>query len=476
MSEAKVESKYIDKDPPMGTEQQLERKNNDYLAYLKEKLNFILATYGRRLTDADGHVNELVRTAAEFAIRLSQKVNGDEIISAINASPEQVTIQSNRINLVGVTVVNGKLVASYVGPVTHRRADYDSNPDPATNADFLNLRSIIQRGAPFSQAELDRYDFNGDGTLRMSDLIKLRNMILAGADEQKWRTVTIDPSVENVVEIISGGYTGVVGGRVEVTPSGVKTYGVNYSDDGSAPTAATLTADGVIGYTNGAESARYPSTGLWWLTPQGKADFDANSWTDGRFINVPFLTNNDLGIAASAGPSAVVGAWLKYIAEHYPSKQRCIFTGCVQASSYKMLQVLVYNTSAVDGTTGIPQYSMGFLTNYGGTAYLVGSNSYVAYATKIATGSGSGVAVETFTKSIGRSIAAGGSGSIDFTITKSGYTPIGITGIWGSGTTGMVWNDFFLVDNNTARIWYYNAKSSASTLSSLSIKVLYMQN
>lgn len=122
MSEQKIESKYIDKDPPMGTEQQLEKKNNDYLAYLKEKLNFILGTYGRRLTSADGEINELVRTAEETTSRLSDaegdisaisqradnieisvagKVGENEVIAKINASPEQIKIAANRITVTG---------------------------------------------------------------------------------------------------------------------------------------------------------------------------------------------------------------------------------------------------------------------------------------------------------------------------------------------------------------------------------------
>jgi hypothetical protein len=122
MSEQKIESKYIDKDPPMGTEQQLEKKNNDYLAYLKEKLNFILGTYGRRLTSANGEINELTRTAEETTSRLSDaegdisaisqradnieisvagKVGENEVIAKINASPEQIKIAANRITVTG---------------------------------------------------------------------------------------------------------------------------------------------------------------------------------------------------------------------------------------------------------------------------------------------------------------------------------------------------------------------------------------
>ena len=122
MSEQKIESKYIDKDPPMGTEQQLEKKNNEYRAYLKEKVNFILGTYGKRLTSANGEINALVRTAEETTSRLSDaegdiseisqradnieisvagKVGENEVIAKINASPEQIKIAANRITVTG---------------------------------------------------------------------------------------------------------------------------------------------------------------------------------------------------------------------------------------------------------------------------------------------------------------------------------------------------------------------------------------
>ena len=49
----------------------LPRRILDYLAYLKETLNFIFNNYGRRLVNADGDINELTRTAEETTSRLS---------------------------------------------------------------------------------------------------------------------------------------------------------------------------------------------------------------------------------------------------------------------------------------------------------------------------------------------------------------------------------------------------------------------
>lgn len=362
MSEAKVESKYIDKDPPMGTEQQLERKNNDYLAYLKEKLNFILATYGRRLTDADGHVNELIRTAAEFAIRLSQKVNGDEIISAINASPEQITIQSNRINLVGMTFVNGAIVSTYTRVYNHN--DY-------SQADLDKIAAYVNGAGTLTDADWDKYDINEDGAIRMSDLIIIRNMILNSADITKTVVTTIDPSANGQAI------------KVEVTCTG------SYSASWTAVFAGRRIEGGGINGTS--------VTGTESLTTLGTV-YVRNSNNMARVV----LDDSALSFRDANGT----------VTATYPN-------------------------------TGIS--------------------------------GGSDIEVQSYSKSVG-TIAAGGSGSIDFNIAKTGYTPIGITGIWGSGTTGMIWNDWFLVNDSTARVWYKNSNGSSVNLSSLSIKVLYKKN
>ena len=96
MSEEKIQNKYIEQDPPLADSPQLERKHNDYLAYLKEKLNFILATYGKRLTSANGDINELQRTAEETSSRISD-AEGD--ISAISQRAD--SIESSVSNIEG---------------------------------------------------------------------------------------------------------------------------------------------------------------------------------------------------------------------------------------------------------------------------------------------------------------------------------------------------------------------------------------
>ena len=49
MSETTNKTKYIDKDPPMLTGPDTEESIIDYLAYLKEQINFALSTFSRRV-------------------------------------------------------------------------------------------------------------------------------------------------------------------------------------------------------------------------------------------------------------------------------------------------------------------------------------------------------------------------------------------------------------------------------------------
>lgn len=329
----KNSNKLIDRNPPLEGTPDPEKSIIDYLAYLKDQLNFIFTTFGTRITNA----------TKKFISRY--------------ADPDQKVWY---------------------------RSQYDENTDVTTNEDMLRLRSIIQRGAPFSQAELDRYDFNGDGVLRMSDLIKLRNMILANADYYAERVAEIDPSSEKIIRIYDTVFRDVINHLTEITAEGVDVYENDLDGDGNAyNTKMSLRGDALYGYLNGTVVASYPATGLDHLTPQTEDNYE--TWTDGRLINVPFLTTTDIG-AASNSTGDVTTAWLKYICAHYPYKQRCMFTGCVQAASYKMLQVLIYNTSTVD-SNGLPQYAMGTFVHYGGDTFIVGVNNYSAYARQVNTSS-----------------------------------------------------------------------------------------
>ena len=73
------------------------------------------------------------------------------------------------------------------------------------------------------------------------------------------------------------------------------------------------------------------------------------------------------------------------------------------------------------------------------------------------------------------SIPAGGYAAIDIPINKSGYTPIGIVGISGSGTGKLSIMEFF-VRQNTAKIYYMNSTQNAITPTYIDAYVLFVKN
>lgn len=78
--------------------------------------------------------------------------------------------------------------------------------------------------------------------------------------------------------------------------------------------------------------------------------------------------------------------------------------------------------------------------------------------------------VDTFTKAY-TAAANRGSGAVDITITKSGYTPIGIVGV-GSGSQSVSVVEFSLLNNTTARCYFRNVSGSAAS-PTCNVTVLY---
>ncbi len=72
-------------------------------------------------------------------------------------------------------------------------------------------------------------------------------------------------------------------------------------------------------------------------------------------------------------------------------------------------------------------------------------------------------------------IAAATNSYVDITITKAGYTAIGIVGITGSGTSGLAYSDFYLANSSTARVYYRN-NTTGSLTTTLRLDVLYIKD
>lgn len=82
---------------------------------------------------------------------------------------------------------------------------------------------------------------------------------------------------------------------------------------------------------------------------------------------------------ASHTTSVYFKALLKWICSNYPNKIECTFLGKVTPSSKANTSIFIYNTSQIDATSGLPQYSSGSYTHLGGNIYTFGTYNYAFY-------------------------------------------------------------------------------------------------
>lgn len=74
------------------------------------------------------------------------------------------------------------------------------------------------------------------------------------------------------------------------------------------------------------------------------------------------------------------------------------------------------------------------------------------------------------------SVGAGSTGSTSVSVTKTGYTPLGIISITGSGSTGLAYSDWYINSTGTAYIYYKNDTTSAKSNVTLGLTILYKKN
>lgn len=67
----------------------------------------------------------------------------------------------------------------------------------------------------------------------------------------------------------------------------------------------------------------------------------------------------DSSITTSSGDDAWFNALLKAICVKYPNRKNTLFIGSINPNSSRYYSVLIYDTSVVSSTTGLPQYSFG---------------------------------------------------------------------------------------------------------------------
>lgn len=115
---------------------------------------------------------QIRQTADEINLEVSKKVDGDKIISSINLSPEQITINSSKIKLEGYTTINGNFSVDEYGNMSCIDANLSGNFLQYSDSDGVLSVAIIDnhiyvydyanRGA--MAGEISSVTSNSDGT------------------------------------------------------------------------------------------------------------------------------------------------------------------------------------------------------------------------------------------------------------------------------------------------------------------------
>ena len=118
-------------------------------------------------------------------------------------------------------------------------------------------------------------------------------------------------------------------------------------------------------------TAHYPANGMNMLV--GKKLTDGDTYT-GRVINLGLVTASELNISGGANALTVAGAWLAYCCDKYPNAKQCVFEGVALANSYRMMRVMIYDTSDKSGIQ--PNVASGTMQFYNGDIVVFGANNY----------------------------------------------------------------------------------------------------
>lgn len=131
-------------------------------------------------------------------LEVSKKVGNDEIISKINQSAEEVSIDASRININGTVSANGNFKIETDGTMEcngGKIGGWSINGNGLTNgtvfinsdgsstvytvADLIIIRNYIMEvpGFELSNAMIQHYDLNGDGVVSTADYTILQNLI-----------------------------------------------------------------------------------------------------------------------------------------------------------------------------------------------------------------------------------------------------------------------------------------------------------
>ena len=135
--------------------------------------------------------SEIQQTAQEINIEVAKKVNEDEVVSAINLSPEKITLDSNRLEINStyfkldeegrIESTSGKiggynLESDNFNTEIKTELGFDLNTQEEFNAIGTKINNYISSNGTLTNEELELYDINDDGMVDRNDLLRIQRI------------------------------------------------------------------------------------------------------------------------------------------------------------------------------------------------------------------------------------------------------------------------------------------------------------
>ena len=289
----------------------------DEILYTDNHYDWTEVVQNTALTNFNSRIEQ---NASDISLKVSQSdYNGNTIASLINQTATTVTINAQHINLAGavsfsdldssaqaaindktdaseVTQIIGNTVnASYINALEINAKKIVStytitwNHNNYSQADLTAINNIITSDSGYTDSDLEKYDFNLDGTINISDFVICRNMINNGTDYTASIKTEIDPSIPSRPIAIYSGNTlksYLSPGRA-MAPAGLFNSVVTGNN-------SKLTADDLYLYRNSTEKALINTTYI------HMGDLDNST---GKRLNIDI--NNGIDFVNSSGNTEV---------------------------------------------------------------------------------------------------------------------------------------------------------------------------
>ena len=280
-------------------------------------------TLASRINDFDGSGSTIEQTVDSISTEVASKVGDNEIISKINQSPEQITIQANKLSLLGYTTIND---------------GFKVNLDGTFEANGATINGSLKTKSGTKSVEM---------TSGMLKFVRSGNTLFSMDYDSDFGGISLNANTNNGVR------------QVEITGAGGPSSGIRLYDTDGTTIIGEMTCSGAlqVGTSAGNKLTYDPVNGL---TADGGATIVGNTTVFGGISATGNITSRSATVSGDATVSgnATINGVLDV------AQRRCYAT----LSSAGWYRILQYNASTTDAqwSAGV-KIDITITTSYGNT-------------------------------------------------------------------------------------------------------------